>query len=70
MRLTRDQILRMAEAVKLTDPDAGDTFYVDNQSDGKVVFGVVEVVEKRSPISLTKVKFVTGEEPLLQAVTN
>ena len=68
MRLTRDQILRMAEAVTLTDPERGNMFYVDLQSDGKVLFGVVELVEKRSPISLTKVKLVSEPERILQNV--
>jgi hypothetical protein len=51
MRLTKEQILRMAQAVQESEAEV---FYVEEQSDGKLRFGVVEVIEKRRSISLTK----------------
>lgn len=52
MRLTADQIMKMAEAAK----DNGDTFYIEEGSDGRIAFGAIKTTEKRKVIALGKVK--------------
>ena len=53
MKLTREQIERMAEAARAEQNGA--VFYVEEKSDGKLRFGAIEIVEKQKPISLSKV---------------
>jgi hypothetical protein len=52
MKLTKEQILKMAQAVQ---ENGAETYYVEQQSDGKIRFGILAVIEKQIPISLTKV---------------
>jgi hypothetical protein len=57
MRLTREQIQRMCEAL---DESPTDVFQIEFQSDGKMRFFAVELVEKKTPIRLTPRKKVAA----------
>jgi hypothetical protein len=54
MRLTRDQIVRMYQATG--DKDADAVFYAEEGEGGRLLFGELELVEKKRPLKLTNGK--------------
>ena len=53
MRLSREQVELIAEAVRESDADE---FKLDLTTDGKLRFSSVALVEREHPISLTKLR--------------
>ena len=51
MQLTREQIERIYQAMQ---DNGAEMYYVEEDTEGKLRFGAVEMIEKRKPIALTK----------------
>jgi hypothetical protein len=53
VRLKGEQILKMAEAIKT---NGNGDYYIEQDSDGKIRFGAIAIIEKELPIALGKIQ--------------